>query len=160
MTNADTVFSVCNNAAVRRAARRLGQLYDDVLEPSGLRTTQFTLLTQIKRMGSPSPRELADMLVMDLSAMGHTLRLLTREGLVDLEPDPTDRRAKRVSLTPAGLKKQRESAKLWQEAQSRFDASFGKAKSRALRETLNLISSDDFAAHFVEKPRAAKQPAS
>ena len=76
-----TIASLCNNAALRRAARRLGQLYDDQLTPSGLRTTQHGLLAQIEVMGSPALGELADM-VMDASALSHTLRPLTRDGLV------------------------------------------------------------------------------
>ena len=41
------MLSYCNNASLRKAARRLGKLYDAVLEPSGLKATQFSLLTQI-----------------------------------------------------------------------------------------------------------------
>src|SRR5450631_320335 len=39
--------SYCNNAAIRKAARQLGKLYDAVLEPSGLKATQYNLLAQI-----------------------------------------------------------------------------------------------------------------
>jgi DNA-binding MarR family transcriptional regulator len=143
-----TVFSFCTNAAVRRASRRLNQLYDKAIEPSGLRGTQFSLLTQIDYLGTPGQRELADILVMDLSAMGHTLRLLAREGLVRFVPDEKDRRARRVQLTPAGRRKQKEAALLWRKAQARFDARFGKAQSAALRDTMALIASDEFAESF------------
>ena len=34
------MLSFCNNATLRKAARRLGLLYDAVLEPSGLKATQ------------------------------------------------------------------------------------------------------------------------
>ena len=40
----------CNNAAIRQAARMLGQLYDDALAPSGLRATQHTLLKTVRRI--------------------------------------------------------------------------------------------------------------
>ncbi|PTT92617.1 MarR family transcriptional regulator, partial [Pseudomonas sp. HMWF031] len=40
---------VCTNTALRRAARRLGNLYDDALAPLGLKSTQVSLLTEITR---------------------------------------------------------------------------------------------------------------
>src|SRR4051794_13428669 len=79
--------SLCNNAALRRAARRLGQLFDDELAPTGLRTTQYSLLAQIEVMGSPALGELAEIMVMDASALSHTLRPLTRDGLVSFVVD-------------------------------------------------------------------------
>ncbi|MEA3088195.1 MAG: hypothetical protein QOC89_5892, partial [Paraburkholderia sp.] len=39
----------CTNTALRRAARRLGNLYDDALAPSGLKATQVGLLSEIQR---------------------------------------------------------------------------------------------------------------
>ena len=40
--------------------------------PSGLRTTQHGLLAQIEVMGSPALGELAEIMVMDASALSHT----------------------------------------------------------------------------------------
>ena len=42
--------SPCNNAMLRRASRMLGQVYDEELAASGLRTTQHSLLAQIDKM--------------------------------------------------------------------------------------------------------------
>jgi DNA-binding MarR family transcriptional regulator len=82
--------SVCINAAIRRAARRMGQIYDDAFEECGLRATQYSLLVQIDRVGTPTMRVLAEHLVMDLSALGHTLKPLIRDGLVELVVDERD----------------------------------------------------------------------
>src|ERR1700748_863824 len=43
-------FPPCNNTALRRAARRLGNLYDDALEPVGLKATQMGLMAEIARL--------------------------------------------------------------------------------------------------------------
>ena len=122
---AQTIASLCNNAALRRAARRLGQLFDDVLTPSGLRTTQHGLLAQIEVMGSPALGELAEIMVMDASALSHTLRPLTRDGLVSFVVDDSDRRRRRIVLTGAGKARLKQSTKLWSEAQARFERVFG-----------------------------------
>nr|WP_245181270.1 MarR family winged helix-turn-helix transcriptional regulator [Sinorhizobium mexicanum] len=133
---------------MRRASRQLSQLYDDVLAPSGLKITQFSLLSQIWRSGDASLKTLADLMVMDLSALGHTLKPLIRDGYVELVPDRNDRRVKRVRLTPLGLRKQEEALALWAEAQARFEKSYGKTQSEALRKDLNLIAASSFADAF------------
>lgn len=146
--SAMNTWDFCTNAAIRRASRRLGQLYAEILAPAGLRTTQYTLLAQIKLLGEPTLRELAGAMVMDLSALGHTLKPLERDGFLSLVPDKVDRRARRARLTPKGLAKLAEATALWHKAQSRFDAEFGARKSVALRQALDLISSEDFAERF------------
>src|ERR1700755_144774 len=73
------MLSFCNNASLRKATRRLGKLYDAVLEPSGLKATQFSLLTQTYALGHPTMAGLANSLLMDLSAMRHSLGPLIRD---------------------------------------------------------------------------------
>ncbi|CAN7254952.1 MULTISPECIES: MarR family winged helix-turn-helix transcriptional regulator [Ensifer] len=142
------IWDFCTNSALKRASRQLGQLYEDVLAPSGLRGTQYSLLSQIAHSKNASLRTLADLLVMDLSALGHTLKPLIRDGYVELVPDASDRRVKRVQLTPFGAKKQRETTDLWRKAQARFDNALGKQEAEALRRALNGISEASFAEAF------------
>lgn len=142
------IWDFCTNSALKRASRQLGQLYEDVLAPSGLRGTQFSLLSQIAHSKNASLRTLANLLVMDLSALGHTLKPLIRDGYVELVPDVSDRRVKRVQLTPLGQKKQQEATDLWRKAQARFDNALGKPEADALRRALNGISEASFAEAF------------
>jgi len=141
-------WQLCSCGAVKRASRRLGQLYDDALAPSGLRVTQFGLLTQIHYAEGPRLKALAEMMVMDLSALGHTLQPLIREGLVELRVDAEDRRAKRVYLTAAGRSALIKAEPLWRKAQSRFEALYGKSGTAALLETMAAIAAPDFAERF------------
>jgi DNA-binding MarR family transcriptional regulator len=140
--------SICNNAALRRAARRLGQLYDDALADSGLKATQGTLLVHVQILGEPTLRALADELVMDLSALSHTLKPLVRDGLIKIVPDEKDARAKRVTLTAAGRGKLELTLKLWTEAHARFEKVLGPERASKLRDTLDVIASPDFAKAF------------
>ena len=50
-------------------------------------------------MNEPTLRELAEAIVMDLSALGHTLKPLIRDGYVALVPDKNDGRVKHATLT-------------------------------------------------------------
>lgn len=142
-------WDFCTNAAMRRAVRQLSQLYDEALDPTGLRVTQFTLLSQIRRDGAPALSALADEMVMDLSALGRSVQPLVREGLVELVPDADDRRVKRARLTEHGLAVQAEAAQRWKAAQTEVDAILGPDNSRALRDTLTLVASDTFAERFL-----------
>jgi DNA-binding MarR family transcriptional regulator len=144
----DGIWLHCSNSAVRRASRHLGQLYEDAMGDTGLKGTQFSLMSQIAGSNEPTLKNLAEAMVMDLSALGHTLKPLIRDGLVELVPDAQDRRAKRVRLTETGAATQRDLTGRWQVAQDRFDKAFGKEKSEELRRTLAFISSGEFAKAF------------
>jgi DNA-binding MarR family transcriptional regulator len=157
MFMSDGIWMHCTNSAIRRASRRLGQLYEDAMGDTGLKGTQFSLLTQIRNDGQPTLKDLAETMVMDLSALGHTLKPLIRDGLVELMPDPKDRRVKRARLTPAGEAKQAAMVERWQQAQARFDETFGKDKSEEIRRAMAVIASAEFAEAFgIEQTEPAK----
>src|SRR6202008_3926298 len=97
--------SRCNCTALRKASRRISQLYDTALAPSGLKVTQRAILTQISRSEPTTVGALAVALVMDSGALAHTLKPLERAGLVAIEIDPDDRRNRRITLTAQGRAK-------------------------------------------------------
>ncbi len=138
----------CNCTALRKASRRVSQLYDEALAPCGLRVTQLAILNQIVRMGAPAMGELARALVMDRGALAHNVKPLERDGLIETIPDPADRRNRLIALTRAGRKKIAESERAWARAQVSFEASFGAKRSVALRQALALIASDEFLEAF------------
>lgn len=141
--------ALCNNAVLRQATRRLGQLYDDVLAPCGLRATQHGLLAYINRLGSPTMGELAEATVMDLSGLSRTLKPLSRDGYVVLVPDERDRRARRIGLTEAGRAKLGESMVLWRKAQDRFETAFGQDRAQEMRVVVGALTSEAFRDAFV-----------
>lgn len=151
MKKTDIDPSLCNNVVLRQAARRMGQIYDEVIAPSGLRATQYGLLAQIAQLGEPTLTRLAEALVMDLSALGHTLKPLVRDGLIEMVQDGQDKRAKRTRLTPLGVSKLNEAALLWKNAQGSFERAFGVARAADLRTTLSYVASEEFLRIFLQK---------
>jgi DNA-binding MarR family transcriptional regulator len=135
-------ISLCNAAAARRAARRLSLMYDSVLAPTGLRTTQYGILSNLNSRGAnlATVHELAEELVMDRSTVGQNLRPLERDGLVTLLTDPKDRRIRLIALTKVGLAKLTEATKYWRVAQDRFESIFGKQEAADLRSVLFSIA--------------------
>src|SRR5262244_1946971 len=93
---------ICNCGALRQAARRVTKFYDDALAPSGLSVNQFSILARLNLVGPSTIQELARLLVMDRSTLGHLLRPLERRGFVKLEVSEEDRRSRMVALTEAG----------------------------------------------------------
>jgi DNA-binding MarR family transcriptional regulator len=140
--------SVCNGTALRKATRRVSQLYDSVLAPCGLRSTQRSILMHIARAGTPAMGDLAAALVLDRSALAHNLKPLERDGFVAVIVDPADKRSRLVTLTAVGTAKLEESQHLWRQAQHRFEATFGPEQASALRQSLTVIASATFAKAF------------
>jgi DNA-binding MarR family transcriptional regulator len=134
----------CNATALRKAMRRVSQIYDTALAPCGLRGTQRSILVHIARANQPTMGELAAALVLDRSALAHNLRPLQRDGLVDIKVADADKRSRIVCLTPLGETKLAQSTALWQSAQDQFEDAFGFDRARALRETLTAVAAMDY----------------
>lgn len=91
----------CACFAVRRAARVVTQHYDRSLRPSGLRATQFTVLTMLT-LGGPLPlSRVADRLGMERTTLTRNLRPLLAQGLVMIGHSD-DRRVRTITITAKG----------------------------------------------------------
>ena len=135
----------CHATALRKAARRVTALYDETLAPSGLRSTQWAILAELVDRGQDPPtlNELADLLVLDRSGLGHSLRPLEREGLIQLEKSSRDRRSTLVVITDQGRERYAHAHALWQKAQDRYASIVGEAQANQLRQHLLEIGHDD-----------------
>jgi len=135
----------CCVTALRKASRRVTKLYDDALAPAGLRSTQYSILVELARRAheAPSLQSLADALVMDRSALGHTLRPLERDGLLEVRQGEEDRRQRRVVLTEQGRTVLGNARPLWLKAQGRFCEVLGKQEAAELRATLLEIAAEE-----------------
>jgi len=130
----------CTCFAIRRAARHLTQSYDRFLAPTGLRTTQYSLLSTLKRGGPRSVQGLASAMGLDRTTLGRNLRPLERDGLVSIAVDQMDRRGRALAITEAGAAKLAEARRCWQAAQARFVETYGEAETRALHATLDGLA--------------------
>ena len=136
---------LCCATAVRKASRRISQMYDDALEPAGLRSTQFAILAELASHAEapPTMAELAAALVTDRSGLGHNLRPLERDGLIALKASETDGRRRHVVLTARGRDRLKACLPLWQAAQDRFVQVLGAAETTQLRRSLLAIAGDE-----------------
>jgi DNA-binding MarR family transcriptional regulator len=138
-------ISSCNSLATRKVSRRITQIYDAALAPCGLRSTQVHILGNLytRQKNPPTLNELAEAMVLDRSGLGHNLRPLERDGLVELKENEQDRRQRHLVITRAGKAKLQEAFPLWVTAQKRLNSLYGEKEMAELRKVLNTIAHDD-----------------
>ena len=135
--------NACTCGSLRKASRRISQFYDTALAPVGIKSTQFSILSEVDRGSVEGPVtmcELATAMVMDRSTLGHNLKPLERDDLVTLRLSADDRRKRYVELTKKGRLMLRKSRRLWQHAEGRFESIFGKEPAAELRAVLLSIA--------------------
>jgi DNA-binding MarR family transcriptional regulator len=134
----------CNCSALRQAARHVTRLYDDALAPTGLGVNQFSILARLGHVGPSTIQDLARLLVMDRSTLGHLLRPLEKRGLTRLRVSEEDGRGRVAALTPAGRAAVARGRPLWARAQRRFASAFGEKGAVDLRTVLKKVATADF----------------
>src|SRR5438552_4331006 len=128
---------VCNT--LRMVTRAVTQLYDDVLRPSGLRVTQFSILATIGCMGEANLKQLENALAIDQTTLTRSLNLLERDGVIERASHP-DGRIKAMRLTSKGRRALAVARPLWAHAQGKVLGELGtKAWADAQRRLTQLL---------------------
>jgi DNA-binding MarR family transcriptional regulator len=108
--------------------------FDRAAQDAGLTAAQACLLTTLEQ-GSRMMGDLATELLCDASNVTQLVGRLEDRGLVTREPDPDDRRARRVSITTAGRRQRRAFDKVFTFPDERI-AELSEAEQRRLRALL------------------------
>jgi DNA-binding MarR family transcriptional regulator len=111
------------------------QHFDEILKPSGLLITQFTILVAVAMAKSGTINELADILVMDRTTLTRNLKPLEQEGWLRIEPGQ-DQRTRVISLTNDGKVALDNAFPLWKQAQATIEDALGKDRWTTLRSHL------------------------
>jgi len=122
---------VCFN--LRKASRIITLIYDQTLQPSGLRATQFNLLIAIKKYGPITIKRLAENILMHRTALARNLKPLEQKDFLKIEPG-NDRRERRIRITKGGREALVRAYPYWEDAQRQVTDAVG-------QEQLNLILS-------------------
>ncbi|MEA3509207.1 MAG: MarR family winged helix-turn-helix transcriptional regulator [candidate division NC10 bacterium] len=126
---------LCACFNIRKAARAITQLYDDVLRPSGLRVTQFSILAVTRRLGPVTVTRLAEETVTDRTTLTRNLTLLAQQGLVRVTPG-RDRREREVTLTDRGRTALAQAYPFWKGVQAQVAQGLGPERFRRLLSDL------------------------
>jgi DNA-binding MarR family transcriptional regulator len=114
----------CSSQKLRSLSRRVCQHFDRIVGVAGLKTTQYSLLTNIVALGPIRPGELAGMLDMDASTLTRNMQPLVAAGWIVVGPGD-DGRSRFVTATESGRVKQAETKREWKRAQIAFNARMG-----------------------------------
>jgi DNA-binding MarR family transcriptional regulator len=123
---------------MRKVNRAVTQFFDEYLEPTGIRITQYTLLVEIASSEVKTLSEIAANLIMDRTTLTRNLKPLQKSGYIT-NAKTNDRRSKSYVLTEKGHKVMEEATPLWQEAQDKIMHSFGNHEYKALCEELEKM---------------------
>ena len=130
----------CNCLALRQAGRHISRLYDRHLAEAGLRTTQFSILSKLGRLGAMPISKLADTMVMERTALSRAIGPLERDGLVKIGAGP-DGRTRSLTLTTTGEARLKAAAVHWRRAQREFEIAVGVGSAADLRKVLQRVIS-------------------
>lgn len=129
----------CVGFNTRRATRLVTQYYDKALAPTGLRSTQYSLLNALSMLGEASMQDMSIMMAMDRTTLTRNLSPLLKKGLVKVSVG-SDRRSRPIKITPRGKSTLEEALPYWQKAQSHIVDSFGADNWDQLMRGLHQIS--------------------
>lgn len=130
----------CSCFAARRAARTITQHFERQMKPSGLRVSQFTVLTMLTLAGPQPLSRLADQMALERTTLTRNLRPLLERGLVS-ESATGDRRIRMLSITKRGTAAATAALPYWREAQKSITQGLGADAARALATASQAVAS-------------------
>jgi DNA-binding MarR family transcriptional regulator len=128
----------CACQQVRMAARAVTRAYDRALRPSGLRSTQFTILVAASVAGGVPLHRLAKILGLERTTLTRNLATIERKGLIEVSD--VDGRTRSVIVLPAGEALLTQALFLWDQAQERLREKLGEKGWSTLRDSLGDLA--------------------
>ncbi|MAP94843.1 MAG: MarR family transcriptional regulator [Ponticaulis sp.] len=134
------VKDTCLCFRAQRAARALARRFDHAFAALGLTHGQFSLLMALNQPAPPPLSRLADFLGMDRTSLTAKLKAVVRNGWVVVEPDPADRRNRKLSLTDAGVDLLKEAFPIWRGEHADLNELVSEEDQIDLKDMLDALS--------------------
>ncbi|WP_123296341.1 MarR family winged helix-turn-helix transcriptional regulator [Comamonas sp. BIGb0124] len=126
----------CTNLKLRQLTRMVTRHYDHHVASTGLKNTQYALLSHVVRLGPIQPSDLARRMQMDASTLTRNLQPLAAQGLLEVGAGK-DARSRLVEATEAGRTKRAEGQRAWKAAQTSLNERLGVERVVALHDLLD-----------------------
>ena len=127
----------CVCQKVRMAARAITRAYDKALRPSGLRSTQFSILVAASVAGGIPLHRLADILGLERTTLTRNLAAIEREGLIQVIG--VDGRTRNVFVSSEGAARLRKALVLWDQAQQALRNKVGEKGWETLQDSVEKL---------------------
>ena len=126
----------CTNLKLRQLSRAVTRHYDAYVAPTGLKNTQYSLLSHVVLQGPVRPSDLARCMRVEASTLTRNLRPLIVQGWLRLGAGE-DARSRLVEATAAGRAKRLEAQRAWKQAQLALNARLGCERVAALHTLID-----------------------
>ncbi|MDM0059535.1 MarR family winged helix-turn-helix transcriptional regulator [Variovorax fucosicus] len=126
----------CTNLRLRRLSRLVSRHYDAHVAASGLKTTQYSLLSHVVQLGPLRPVDLARAMNVEASTLTRNLKPMVAAGWLTQGEGP-DARSRMISVTDAGRAKRAEAQAHWRDAQLGLNDLLGVERVLALHALLD-----------------------
>ena len=135
----------CTNFKLRSLGRVVSRHYDGALIECGLKTSQYSLLSHVIRLGPLRPIDLARAMNVEASTLTRNLKPLLTAGYLT-QCEGVDARSRLITITEAGRAKRAEAQRLWHSAQLELNRILGTDRVLALHQlvedSLELLGAD------------------
>lgn len=131
MGNVESRPQGCTNFKLRQLVRRVSQRYDVEVGKAGLKTTQYSLLSHVLKLGPIRPGDLAAAMTMDASTLTRNLKPMLAVGWLQMSAGE-DGRSRLVHITDTGRDKRAEAQRHWKAAQDGLNQLLGVERVRAI----------------------------
>jgi DNA-binding MarR family transcriptional regulator len=129
-------------ALLSRVTRRVVAAEKPLLEAHGLSMWEYIAISRLAAQQAETQSALASAMRYDKTRLIGVLDELEQKGLVTRTPDPADRRARIVTLTPAGLARHAAAQADIQAMESRLLNNIGSTDQARLRQILAELAPD------------------
>jgi DNA-binding MarR family transcriptional regulator len=131
----------CTNLKLRQLDRVVTRHYDAHLGATGLKNTQYSLLSHVVALGPIRPSDLAQRMGLDASTLTRNLQPLVLQGWLRLGPGG-DARSRLVEATKEGQAKRLEAQRAWKRAQLALNARLGAKQVATLHALIERCMED------------------
>jgi DNA-binding MarR family transcriptional regulator len=121
----------CTNWKLRQLDRVVTRHYDAYVAATGLKNTQYALLSHVVSLGPIRPSDLARRMGLDASTLTRNLQPLVAQGWLRQGPGE-DARSRLVEATEEGRAKRVEAQRAWKQAQLALNTRLGIRRVAAL----------------------------
>lgn len=127
----------CTNLKLRQAGRLVTRHYEAYVRTSGLKITQYSLLSHVVKLGPLRAGDLAARMQLDASTLSRNLQPLVEQGWLRVRAADDDARSRVIEVTAAGLEVRAVGQRAWKRAQLALNERLGTDRVATLHALLD-----------------------
>ncbi|MDN5077755.1 MarR family winged helix-turn-helix transcriptional regulator [Aliarcobacter butzleri] len=120
-------ISICHCTNMRQISRKITNIYDGFLKPSNLNVTQYSLLSNLKRVQPIKMNDFSKVVKLDRTTLVRNLKPLINLSLIEIKSIDKSK-AQLLELSQKGIELQNEGYKYWQKAQQYIEQTINHAE--------------------------------